>query len=299
MLSVELCSMKLKNPTMLASGVLGTSGSSLRKVAEKGAGAVTSKSLGIEQREGYENPSVVEIDGGILNCIGLANPGYREFKDEIKIAKKGGVPVICSVFGFRVEEFVEVAKGVESYGADAVELNLSCPNVDKTGSFYGRDPELVYEVVKSVKKAVGVPVIAKLTADVNDIVEIAKACEEAKCDAVTAINTLKAMKIDVNTSTPVLSSKIGGLSGPSIKSVAVRCVYEIARETDMTVIGCGGILHGIDAIEFLMAGATAVQIGTGIHFRGMSIFKKVSQEIEEFMKEKGYSRIDELVGAAL
>lgn len=299
MLSTQICSMKLKNPTMLASGILGSTGASLRRVAEKGAGAVVTKSIGMEPREGHRNPSVIELENGLLNSIGLANPGYRAFGEEIAIAKKGNVPVIVSVFGSSAGEFAEVAKAMESYGCDAVELNLSCPNVEKAGAFFGKDTELSYEVAKAVKKAVKIPVIAKLTANVSDVVEIAKACEEAGCDAVTAINTLKAMKININAAKPILSAKFGGLSGSAIKPVAVRCVYEIASKTDIEVIGCGGVMTGEDAVEFLMAGAKAVQIGTGVHFRGISIFDKVAKEIEEFMLKNGYGSVEELIGAAL
>lgn len=299
MLFTQVCSMKLRNPTMLASGILGSTGASLKRVAEKGAGAVVTKSIGVEPREGHRNPSVVELENGLLNSIGLANPGCKAFEEEIAVAKKGNVPVIASVFGSSAGEFVEAAKAMESYGCDAVELNLSCPNVEKAGAFFGKDAELSYGVAKAVKKAVRVPVIAKLTADVGDIVEVAKACEEAGCDAITAINTLRAMKMDISAVKPILSTKFGGLSGAAIKPIALRCVYEIASESDIEVIGCGGVMTGEDAVEFLMAGARAVQIGTGIHFRGTSIFSKVTKEIEEFMLKNGYSSVEELVGAAL
>jgi dihydroorotate dehydrogenase (NAD+) catalytic subunit len=298
-LSTQVCGLDLRNPTILASGILGSTGSSLRRVAENGAGAVVTKSIGIEPREGHKNPTVVELRQGVLNAIGLANPGYRAFKEEMEIATKGKVPVIASVFGFTVEEFVEVARAMESYGAAAVELNLSCPHVEKAGSYFGQEPEMSYEVTKAVKEAVGIPIIAKLTAHVKDIVEIAKACEEAKCDGLTAINTLKGMKIDVRVGRPVLGNKVGGLSGPYIKPVAVRCVYEIAKEVDVSILGCGGIINGEDAVEFLMAGARAVEIGTGVYFRGISIFQQVSEEIEKFMRKNGYESVEEMVGAAL
>lgn len=271
----------------------------MKRVAESGAGAVVTKSIGVKPREGYPNPSVIELRQGLLNAIGLANPGYAAFKDELKIAKEGGVPVIVSIFGFDAGEFQEVARAVEGYGADAVELNLSCPHVKKAGAYYGQDPELAYEVVSLVKRSVSIPVISKLTANVADIVEVAKACEEAGSDALTAINTLRAMKIDIRAKTPVLGNRIGGLSGPMIKPVAVRCVYEIASEVKVPIIGCGGVLTGEDAVEFIMAGARAVQIGTGVYFRDIGIFRQVSEEIEKFMREEGYESIEEMVGVAL
>lgn len=299
MLETEIAGLYLKNPTILASGIMGSTGSSLMRIArDGGAGAVVTKSVGMEAREGHSNPTVIEVEGGLLNAIGLSNPGISEFKSEVETAKKGGVPVIVSVFGFTVEEFADVAVNAQKYGADAIELNLSCPNVKKAGTVYGQSPELSQRVVETVKERVNIPVIAKLTANSSNIVEVAKACEEAGCDGITAINTLGAMKIDIRTKRPVLGNKTGGLSGPCIKPVALRCVYEISKELDIPVIGCGGITTGEDAIEFLMAGAKAVEIGTGVHLRGVDVFKKVCNEIEAFMKGN-YKDLDEIIGAAL
>ncbi|MFQ5976137.1 MAG: dihydroorotate dehydrogenase, partial [Candidatus Hydrothermarchaeales archaeon] len=294
----KLCGMNLENPTILASGILGVVGSTMKKVAKNGAGAVVTKSIGTMAREGHKNPSVIEIENGVLNAIGLANPGYKEFEDEVKKAKEGNVPVIGSIYGFNIRDFVEVAKGMEGYGVDALELNLSCPNVTKAGAYYGQNKDLAFEAVKAVKESVKIPVIAKLTSNVSDIVSIAKACEEAKCDAITAINTVRAMKIDINVKMPIMANKFGGLSGPCIKPIAIGSVYDIAKETDMPVIGCGGITTGEDVIEFMMAGASAVQIGTAVLHRGISDFMKVTQEIEDFMDRNGYNNVGELVGAA-
>jgi dihydroorotate dehydrogenase (NAD+) catalytic subunit len=300
MLQTEIAGLRLKNPTILASGIMGSTGSSLKRVAiEGGAGAVVTKSVGMEAREGHDNPTVIEVEGGLLNAVGLSNPGIDEFKAEIGAAKEGKVPVIVSVFGFSVDEFGDVAARASEFGADAIELNLSCPNVGKAGSVYGQSPELSRSVVENVKSRVDVPIIAKLTANTSDVVEVARACSEAGCDGITAINTLAAMKIDINTKSPVLGNITGGLSGPSIKPVALRCVYEISRELDIPVIGCGGITTGEDAIEFLMAGASAVEIGTAIRLRGIGVFERVSGEIETFMKENEYKNLQEIIGAAL
>lgn len=298
MLGTEIVGLKMKNPTMLASGILGNVGSSMRRVAGGGAGAIVTKSIGKHARAGHKNPTVIQIEQGYLNAIGLSNPGIDEFGPEITVAKEGGVPVIGSIYGFSTREFVQVALKMEGYGVDALELNLSCPNVGKAGAFFSTTEELTYEVVKSVKDQVSVPVIAKLTANTGDIVAIAKACERAGCDAVTAINTLKAMKIDLNAEMPILGNKLGGLSGPCIKPVGVACVYEIVKETGLQVIGCGGVSTGEDALEYLMAGASAVQIGVGVSDRGINIFNKVSREIEDFMKEKGYKGLKEVIGVA-
>lgn len=300
MLETEIAGLRLKNPTILASGIMGSTGSSLKRVAiEGGASAVVTKSVGIEAREGHSNPTVIEVEGGLLNAVGLSNPGIDEFKGEVEAAKDGGVPVIVSVFGFKVEEFAEVAASAQEYGADAIELNLSCPNVEEAGAVYGQSSELSRSVVEAVKDVTDIPVIAKLTANTSDMVGVASACADGGCDGITAINTLGAMKIDVHAKAPVLGNKTGGLSGPCIKPVALRCVYDISKELDVQVIGCGGITTGEDAVEFLMAGASAVQIGTGVRLRGVGIFERVCSEIEAFMKENGYKNLDEVIGAAL
>ncbi len=300
MLEVELCGIRLRNPTMLASGILGTSGAALKRVAKSGgAGAIVTKSIGLTPREGHRNPTVVEISGGLISAIGLANPGYEEFGEEIRVAREGGVPVIGSVYGFNFAEYATVAEKLESYGVSAIELNISYPNVGKAGAFFGYSEELASEVVREVKKKVRLPVIAKLTAGAGDIVAIAKACEDAGADAITAIGALRAMKIDLTTAKPVLGNEVGGLSGPCIKPIALRCVYEIAREVSVPVIGCGGIATGRDAVEFFLAGARAVQIGTAVLYRGITVFKKVSQEIKEYLEENGHASVDEIVGLAL
>jgi|Deesub1362A_J573_1020465.scaffolds.fasta_scaffold00016_28 dihydroorotate dehydrogenase (NAD+) catalytic subunit len=299
-ISTKISGIKLKTPLMLASGILGTAGTSLKRIAVfGGASAIVTKSLGVEPRSGHKGPTIVKsIAGGLISAIGLANPGYEAFKEELDIAKEGGVPVIGSAYGFSFREYIEVAQALESYGASAVELNLSYPNVGKTGAFYGKHTELSYEVVKAVKESVNIPVFAKLTANVSDIVKVAKACEEAGVDAITAITSLEAMKIDVNTGRPVLGNKVGGLSGPCIKPIALRCVYAITKEVDVPVIGCGGITTGEDALEFIMAGAQACQIGTGILTRGITIFKKIAREMEEIMEKQGYRNLDEIRGIA-
>ncbi len=297
-LATEIAGLKLANPTMLAAGILGLTGSSLRSVVEAGAGAVVTKSLGLKQREGYPNPTVVQVDCGLLNAMGLPNPGVRHFGEEIKEVKETGVPVIVSIYAFSSEEFAKAAEVAVDVGADALELNVSCPHVEETGAEIGSDPELVTEVVRKVKNKVDKPVFVKLTPNVANIVEVAKAAVEAGADAITAINTVRAMAIEIETTRPLLANKIGGLSGPAIKPIAVRCVYEIYREVDVPVIGCGGITDWRDAVEFTLAGASAVQIGTAIAFKGLGVFKSVTRGIDAYVGKKGFGSVKDIVGLA-
>lgn len=295
-LVTEIAGLKLANPTMLAAGILGLTGSSLRSVVEAGAGAVVTKSVGLKPREGYPNPTVVEVECGLLNAVGLPNPGIHNFGEEIREVKETGVPIIVSVYGYSSEEFAEVAKIAIEAGADALELNVSCPHIEETGAEIGSNPELVAEVVGEVKKKVDKPVFVKLTPNVANIAEIARAAVEAGADAITAINTVRAMAIEIETTRPLLANRIGGLSGPAIKPIAVRCVYEIYREVDVPVIGCGGITTWRDAVEFMLAGASAVQIGTAIAFKGLGVFKSVTRGINAYVRKRGFGSVREIVG---
>lgn len=281
---------------MLAAGILGLTSLSLKRTAEAGAGAVVTKSVGLKPRMGYANPTVVQTDCGILNAMGLPNPGIDYFAKEIHEAKTIGCPIIVSVYGFSVEEFVEVAKKAGEAGADALELNVSCPHVEKTGSEIGQDPKLLKTIVKVVKKEVNKPVFVKLTPNVTDIVECARVAEEGGADAITAINTVRAMAINAETAKPILGNKFGGLSGPAIKSIALRCVYEIYREVKVPVIGCGGVSDWRDVVEFMLAGATAVQIGTAIAFKGLEVFQSINKGIEAYLETRGYKNVREIVG---
>jgi len=239
-LAVEVAGLKLANPTMLAAGILGMSGLTLKRVIEAGAGAVVTKSLGLKPRSGYSNPTVVQVESGLVNAMGLPNPGIDNFTQELREAGGIGIPVIMSIYAFTPQEFAVVAEKAVRIGADAVELNVSCPHAEKTGAEIGQNLKLVGEAVKTTKRRVKAPVFVKLTPNVADIAELAKAAERSGADAVTAINTVKAMVIDIETGRPVLGNKMGGLSGPAIKPIAVRCIYEIYEAVKIPVIGCGG-----------------------------------------------------------
>ena len=297
-LAVEIAGLKLSNPTMLAAGILGMTGASLKEAILCGAGAVVTKSVGLKPREGYPNPTVAQAACGLLNAMGLPNPGIDEFKEEIKEVKQSETRVllIVSIYGFSTSEFVKVGKVVAEAGADALELNVSCPHVKETGAEIGQSPGLVAEVVREVKKNVKKPVFVKLTPNVANIVGVAKAAVEAGADALTAINTVRAMAIDVETTRPILANKIGGLSGPAIKLIAVRCVYEIYREVDVPIVGCGGITSWQDAVECMLAGASAVQIGTAISTRGLGVFKSITRGVNNYLKRKGFRSVKEIVG---
>ena len=292
-----MAGLRLANPTMLASGILGYAAETLERIVEGGAGAVVTKSVGITPREGYANPTIVQTNCGLINAMGLPNPGINEYAKEIREAKTIlTVPLIVSIYGYSAEEYAKVAKKAMNAGADAVELNVSCPHVKETGSEIGQNPKILTEVVEKVKAVVDKPVFVKLSPNVTSIAETAEAAVKAGADAITAINTVKAMAIDTETAMPILSNKIGGLSGPAIKPIAVRCVYEIYEQVKVPIVGCGGITNWRDAVEFLLAGASAVQIGTAVALKGPNIFKAVNQGIDAYLKRNGFRSVEEIVG---
>ncbi len=297
-LAVEIAGLKLSNPTMLAAGILGMTEASLREAFVCGAGAVVTKSVGLKPREGYPNPTVAQVACGLLNAMGLPNPGIHEFKGEIEELKQSAtyVRLIVSIYGFSTSEFVKVSKVAVDAGADALELNLSCPHVKETGAEIGQNPDLVTEVVREVKKNVKKQVFVKLTPNVANILDVAKAAVDAGADALTVMNTVRAMAIDVETTRPILANRIGGLSGPAIKPIAVRSVYEIYREVNVPIVGCGGVTNWQDAVEFMLAGASAVQIGTAIATEGLGVFKAVTRGIDDYLKRKGFRSVKEIVG---
>ncbi len=293
MLSLTLTGLKLNNPLILAAGIMGTTGGSLKRAAEGGAGAVVTKSIGIEPKSGHSNPSMVEVDCGYLNAMGLPNPSYKNFQGEIDTAKEGGVPVIASIFGGSADEFSEIASVLR---ADAFELNVSCPHACGYGAQVGSDPALVEEITRAVKSATLAPVWVKLTPNVTDIKSIGLAAESGGADAVVAINTIRAMAIDIESGYPILGNRFGGLSGKAIKPVAIKCVYDLYEALDIPVIGVGGVSDWRDAVEFMMAGARAVQIGSAVG-NNINIFNDISSCMEAFLDEKEWT-LDDIYGMA-
>jgi len=296
-LEVEVAGLKFRNPVLLAAGILGMTAESLIRVAEAGAGGLVTKSVGLKPRKGYPNPTVVQVSCGLINAMGLPNPGIEYFSEEIReVKRRVEIPLIVSVYGYTAEEFAETARLAVEAGADAIELNVSCPHVERTGGEIGQNPKLLREVISKVKSRVSKPVFIKLSPNVSDIAYLAEVAVKAGADAITAINTVRAMKIDIKTGRPILANRIGGLSGPAIKPIAVRCVYEIYERVDTPIFGCGGISNWRDAIEFTLAGASAVQIGTAIALKGLEAFRTISEGIEAYIKKRGFRRVGEIVG---
>ena len=297
-ITTKISSIKLRNPTILASGIMDEDSGSMKRIFDCGASAVVTKSIGLKPKEGYPNPTFVELEHGILNAMGLPNPGIKEFCEEIKELKDSNVTVIGSIFGSNLSEFIELSKKMNISGVDALELNMSCPHAKGYGLDIGTDSKLVKEITTKVKESSNIPVFVKISSNLTDIVEIAKSAEKGNADGIVAINSVKAMKINLDMKIPLLSNITGGYSGKAIKPIGVRCVYDIAKNVDIPIIGVGGITTGEDALEYIMAGASAIQIGTGVYYRGVDIFKKVCREIEDWMKDHNYKNLSNLIGAA-
>lgn len=288
---------QLERPVMLASGILGISLDVFNRLYRSGAGAVVTKSLSTEPWDGYSNPTIFSVNGGgWINAVGLSNPGAPNFAKMIESNTK--VPIIVSLVGSIAEDFEMMVNQFKNCKVTAYELNLSCPHVAKVGLEVGDDPELVKKIVSTVKKTTDVPVIAKVGLGTTHYLNTVKTAIDSGIDAITAINTVRAMAIDVETQRPILSNKFGGLSGTPIKPIALRCVYEISSKYDIPIIGCGGISTWEDAIEFILGGASAIQLGSAIGNNWLNVFNDINNGIIEYMKRKGYSKLDEMVGLA-
>lgn len=295
-LETKVGPLKLDAPAMLASGILGISTDVFARLLKEGAGAVVTKSLSTEPWEGYANPTVVgTANGGMINAVGLSNPGAAEFA---KMLKESSVPAIVSLVGSVESDFESMISEFDGCNVIGYELNLSCPHVAKVGLEVGDDVELVGRIVKAAKRAASVPVMAKVGLGRADYMETATSAIEAGIDAITAINTVRAIAIDADAASPVLSNKFGGLSGPPIKPIALRCVFELALRHDVAIVGCGGISTWEDAVEFILAGACAVQVGSALAGGQTSVFSQINDGISKYMERKGHSRISEMMGLA-
>lgn len=265
------------------------------RVIEAGADAVVTKSIGPRPRKGHPGPVLTSSHGGLLNAVGLTNPGIDAFSDEMNLLRNKRIPVVLSIFGNTIDEIVEIARKGETMKPHAIELNLSCPHAEI--SQIAHDPDLTGKYVEAVKDTVDCSVFAKLTPNAADIVSVGKAAEEAGADAVVAVNTVRGMKIDIYQMRPVLGNRVGGLSGAPIFPVAVRCVYDLSQELNIPVIGVGGVANWQDAIEMHLAGASAIQIGTAL-IDGLDVFSKIKEGVKDYLKEMSISKTADIVGAA-
>ena len=298
-LAVKIGNLKMTTPVTTASGTFGFGLEFTDFVDLEKIGAITVKGTTLKPRNGNKGQRVVETPAGMLNCVGLENPGVDYFLGTtLPQLQKYKVPVIVNIDGDSPEEYGELAEKLNVDGVAAIEINISCPNVAQGGLAFGTCPQEAAKVVKAVKTHTGKTVITKLTPNVTDIVEIAKAVEAAGSDAVSLINTLLGMKIDVNCQKPVLGNVMGGLSGPAVRPVAVRMVYQVAQAVDIPIIGMGGIMCAEDALEFFLAGATAVAIGCG-NFRKPDLTETISQDLLTYLDKMGCKNIQEIIGKAL
>ncbi|MCK4401123.1 dihydroorotate dehydrogenase [bacterium] len=285
----------MRNPVMTASGTFGYGLEYSNLINIEDFGAIVTKTITLEPRIGNPQPRIVEVTGGMLNSIGLQNPGAKVFIEEkLPKLKEYGVPIIANISGSKKAEFVKLADLLSNIGLSGLELNISCPNVEHAGLF-AQDADTTYKLVRKVRKATNLPLIVKLTPNVTDVTLIAGAAEDAGADAVSLINTLIGMSIDIQTKKPKLANVIGGLSGPAVKPIALRMVYEVSKKVRIPVIGMGGIMSSDDAIEFLLAGASAVAIGTA-NFVNPNTCCEIIEGIKTYMGNNKFNKISDIVG---
>ena len=294
-LNLDIAGISLRNPGILASGFLGISQAIFERIYGEGAGAVVSKSISRYPMEGYRNPTVVVLENkSYINAVGLSNPGCESFYEEVRTNDK--VPLIVSLVGSDPSDFEVMTRKLDRSKIIGFEINLSCPHVQKLGMEVGDDPQMVKTIVQTTKSNTTKPVFVKVGVGSTNIIDISQAAIDAGADGITAINTIRAMKISIDNFNPILSNKVGGLSGTSIKPIAIRCVYELSKKFNVPIIGCGGVSNWADAVEFMIAGAASFQVGTAIGFDGMSIFNSINMGIVKYLERKGYQSVMELIG---
>lgn len=292
----KIAGIEIRNPVIVASGILGLSQNIFKRLEKIGVGAIVSKSISIKPRDGYRNPTLVSLgNNSWLNAVGLANPGAEAFAKEIG---NSHLPLFVSLVGSDVTEYIQIVEKLKDLDILGFELNLSCPHVEKMGMEIGDDPKLVSNIIRSIKTKTSKPLFVKVGIGKTDIIQIARIAENSGADGITAINTIRAMKIDIANRCPILENKIGGLSGIAIKPVGIRCVYELYENIKIPIIGCGGIQNHEDIIEYLMAGATAVQVGSMIGSNGINSFQKLVKDLKVYLEAKKYDSITELIGIA-
>ena len=295
-LSVDIAGVTMKNPVTTGSGTFGSGEEFSEFVDLSKLGAVTTKGVANVPWPGNSVPRVAEVYGGMLNAIGLQNPGIDVFVErDIPYLKKAGATIIVNVCGKSEKDYLEVVERLADQPVDLLEINVSCPNVKEGGIAFGQDPKALYDITKAVKAKAKQPIIMKLSPNVTDITEMARAAEAGGADILSLINTLTGMKIDIYRKTFALANKTGGMSGPAVKPVAVRMVYQVAQAVNIPIIGMGGISCAEDAIEFILAGASAVSVGTA-NFHNPAVTLEVIDGIEAYMKKNGFENVKDMVG---
>ena len=295
-MKVDLCGVTLNNPVMTASGTFGSGAEYAEFVDLNKLGAVVTKGVANVPWPGNPTPRVAEVYGGMLNAVGLQNPGIDLFVErDIPFLKQFDTKIMVNVCGHSTEEYIEVVERLRDQPVDLLEINISCPNVKEGGIAFGQDPKAVEAITKEMKKHAAQPVIMKLSPNVTDITEMARAAEAGGADGLSLINTITGMKIDINRQKFVLANKTGGMSGPAIKPVAVRMVYQVANAVSLPIIGMGGIATAEDALEFIMAGATAVSVGTANFFNPYATVE-IADGIQAFLEKQKVEDINELIG---
>jgi dihydroorotate dehydrogenase (NAD+) catalytic subunit len=301
-----LAGVRLRNPTLLASGILGLSEEVFGRIAEAGVGAITTKSCSLKPRAGYPNPTIVDWGDGLINAVGLSNPGVEVMVEEIRAArvrlKPLGVPIVASIFADTVYDFGTVARYISEAEPDLIEVNISCPNLDvRFEQMFAASPYVAAQVTRRVKSSTSIPILVKLSPNVESIAAVAKEVVGAGADGLTVINSLgPGMIIDIELAYPVLANKWGGVSGPAIRPIAVKCVRDVAKAVPgVPIVGTGGVTTARDAIEMLLVGATAVGIGSAINWRGLDVFGEVTSGIEDYMRRHHYASIGAFKGKAL
>ncbi len=301
-LQIDFCGVHFDNPLVLASGILGVTGGSMAAVANGGAGGVTSKSWWAQAHEGHANPVIIVENGVMLNAVGLPDAGIAKHSEEIKIYRqKAKAPFIASIVAGSIKDFEEVTEKTAALKPDIIEVNISCPNVsEEFGDLFSSGCDSAALMTKIVKKYSGsIPVTVKLSPNVPNIGEVAKACEDNGADAITAINTVgPGMRINPELRAPILKNKKGGVSGPAILPIAIRCVWDIFAAVEIPIIGTGGVTYGAEAIEMMLAGARLVGIGSALHFRGKDAFTLIAVEMKDWCDKEGVQDLEELIGAA-
>jgi dihydroorotate dehydrogenase (NAD+) catalytic subunit len=305
-LSAELCGVRLRNPLVLASGILGLSHEIFGRLARCGIGCVTTKSTSLKPRIGWHNPTVISWGPGLINAVGLANPGVEVIAQEIRAARDVlapyDVPIIASIFANSIYDFGTIARYISEAQPDLIEVNISCPNLDEEReAMFAASPYVAGQVTRRVKQNTDAPVLVKLSPNVTDIVEVARAVIEAGADGISAVNSFgPGLVLDIETAQPVLYHRTGGVSGPAIRPIAVRCVYDICKAfPGFPVLAMGGVSTARDVIEMIQCGAQAVAVGSAVHIQGLDVFERMRNGLKDYMNRHEYARLADFRGAAL